>query len=136
MLDHIGAHEKAPTRRILIADDAPSSRELLRSILADSGHEVVEATDGVEVLESVVCSLPSLIIIDMELSGIDGYDTLRRVRALPGSERTPVVALITEPAHVAREEIMAAGFSAYLVKPIAPSQLRACARRLLAGSQG
>ena len=125
--------DTTPSKRILIADETVSSRELLRSILADSGHEVVEATDGVEVLEAVVGFQPSLVILDMELSGVDGYDTARCVRQLPGFESVPIVALIVEPEHVVLEEINAAGFSAYLVKPIGPARLRACVRRLLAG---
>jgi len=108
-----------------------SSRELLRSILATSGHEVVEATDGVEVLEAMTSFRPSLLILDMRLSGMDGYATARCVRRLRGFEVTPIIGLMASPAHVALEEIAAAGISEYLIKPIGPARLRECVGRLL-----
>jgi len=129
--ERLGGDGEIPSQRILIADDAMSSRDLLRSILASSGHEVQEATDGVEVLETMTIFRPALIILDMDLPGMDGFNTARRVRRVPGFERVPLVLLVPAPAYSSPEEIAAAGFSACLVKPIGPRRLRECVGGLL-----
>lgn len=129
--ERLRGNEEVPPQRILIADDTSSSRDLLRSILASCGHEVEEATDGVEVLETMTVFRPALIILDMDLPGIDGYNTARRVRRVLGFERIPLVLLIPAPAYLSQEEIAAAGFSACLVKPIGPRRLRECVGGLL-----
>jgi CheY-like chemotaxis protein len=118
--------EKALAKRILIADDTMSSRVLLRSILEASGHEVAEAEDGMEVLERASAFQPALVILDLQMPRLDGYAAATALRKMAEFERTPVIALTAVVSQVAPEKMAAAGFSAYLIKPISPARLRQC----------
>lgn len=119
------------TRRILIADDTASSRDLLRSILEANGHEVEEAQDGQQVLEIIEGFRPHLVILDLHMPRLDGYSTAAALRKIPVFQRMPIVALTAAITQTAPDRIAEAGFSAYLVKPIRPSSLRECVANLL-----
>src|SRR6202012_2578204 len=124
-------HAPLGSRRILIADDATSSRELLRSILEASGHGVEEAENGQQVLPTTEPFRPHLVILDLQMPRLDGYSTAMALRKMPVSRRMPLVALTAALTQTAPDRIAAAGFSAYLVKPIRPSRLRECVSLLL-----
>jgi CheY-like chemotaxis protein len=119
------------TRRILIADDTASSRDLLRSILEANGHVVEEAQDGQQVLEIIEGFGPHLVILDLHMPRLDGYSTAAALRKIPVFQRMPIVALTAAITQTAPDRIAEAGFSAYLVKPIRPSSLRECVANLL-----
>jgi CheY-like chemotaxis protein len=119
------------TRRILIADDTVSSRDLLRSILEANGHVVEEALDGQQVLETIEAFGPHLVILDLHMPRLDGYSTAIALRQIPVFQRMPIVALTAAITQTAPERIAEAGFSTYLVKPIRPSSLRQCVTDLL-----
>jgi CheY-like chemotaxis protein len=118
-------------KRILIADDTVSSRDLLRFILEGSGYEVAEAENGETVLEKVAIFTPQLIILDLQMPKLDGCATARILRKMPEFQKTPIVALTAALSQTAPEQITTAGFSAYLVKPIGPAKLRQCIASLL-----
>ena len=120
------ANSTAEPKRILIADDAASSRDLLRSILEASSYIVQEAVDGAQVLEIVEVFTPHLIILDVQITKLDGYATVAALRQIPKLRRTPIIALTAALTQTAPDKISAAGFSGYLVKPIGPSRLRKC----------
>ena len=119
------------TRRILIADDTASSRDLLRSILEANGHLVEEALDGQHVLEIIESFGPHLVILDVHMPRLDGFSTATALRKIPTFQRLPIVALTAAATQTAPDRILKAGFSAYLVKPIRPSSLRQCVASLL-----
>jgi CheY-like chemotaxis protein len=123
--------ERRCAARILIADDTLSSRELLRFILEDSGHEVAEAEDGEQIILKAAVFLPHLMILDLQMPKLDGWATAAALRRIPLFERTPIVALTAAWSEVLPERISEAGFTACLVKPIAPARLRACVGSLL-----
>lgn len=125
------ANASLEPRRILIADDTASSRDLLRSILEANGHIVEEAQDGQQVLEIIEAFGPHLVILDLHMPQLDGYSTAAALKEIPIFERTPIVALTAAITQTAPERISEAGFSAYLVKPIRPSSLRQCVANLL-----
>jgi CheY-like chemotaxis protein len=125
---------KAEPQRILIADDAASSRDLLRSILEVSNYVVEEAVDGAEVLENVEGFRPHLIILDLQMPKLDGYATALALRQIPKFRLTPIIALTAAATQTAPEQISEAGFSSYLVKPIGPSRLRKCVAEALQSS--
>jgi CheY-like chemotaxis protein len=129
-LDH-SQHPDGTANRILIADDTVSSRELLRSILEGSGYEVVEAADGAEVLEKAVACRPHLVILDLEMPKLNGCAAAMLLRQRAEFARTPIVALTAAASQTVPERIAAAGFTAYLVKPIGPARLRKCVATLL-----
>jgi CheY-like chemotaxis protein len=123
--------EDESRKRILIADDTVSSRELLRSILEGSGYDVFEAADGQEVLDWVADVNPDLIILDLNMPRLDGWATaaiLRRVHAIC----QPIVALTATQSYAVQNQRAETYFSAYLVKPIGPTRLRKCIASLLA----
>jgi CheY-like chemotaxis protein len=118
-------------KRILVADDTVSSRDLLRFILEGSGYEVAEAKDGEAVLEKVASFPPHLIILDLQMPKLDGCATATILRTMPPFQKIPLVALTAALSQTAPQQITTAGFSAYLVKPIGPARLRQCIANLL-----
>jgi CheY-like chemotaxis protein len=116
-------------RRVLIADDTASSRDLLRSILEASDYVVSEANDGKQVLEIIESFNPHLVILDLEMPWLDGYATAAILKKTPAFRKTPIIALTAAVTQTAPDHIAEAGFTAYLVKPIRPSSLRECVAR-------
>jgi CheY-like chemotaxis protein len=121
----------AEPRRILIADEAASSRDLLRSILEACNYIVEEAIDGAQVLENVEAFAPHVIIFDLQMPRLDGYATAAALRRIPALRQTPIIALTAALTQTAPDRISEAGFSGYLVKPIGPSRLRQCVAQAL-----
>ena len=121
----------SPPKRVLIADETKSSRELLRSILEASDYLVAEARDGEQVLEMVRTFGPHLVILDLQLPKLDGYATVAALRRMPALQRTPIVALTAAITQTVPERIFEAGFTAYVVKPIGPAKLRYCVAKVL-----
>jgi CheY-like chemotaxis protein len=112
------------TIRVLIADDSQSSRALLRAILEGSGYEVVEAENGVQVLERAGGFGPDLLILDLQMPKLDGYAAAKALRKIPAFETTPIIALTAALSDAEPEQIADAGFTGYLAKPIGPARLR------------
>lgn len=106
--------------RILIIEDNPASLELMRYLLKMSGHEVHAADDGAAGLEAARQLLPDLIICDVRLPKIDGYEVVRCLKADPGFRDVPVIAVTAQAMLGDRERGLAAGFDGYLYKPIEP----------------
>jgi two-component system, cell cycle response regulator DivK len=120
-----------PARRILVADDKASSRELVRTILENFGYEVREAEDGIKALEAVRNNLPDLVLLDLQMPGLTGHEVLARLRADERFATLPVIALTASAMSGDREKALAAGFTSYLAKPVTLSTLRAEISRLL-----
>ncbi|MGA7887755.1 MAG: response regulator [Acidobacteriaceae bacterium] len=127
--------ELAGKRRILIADDRASSRELLRLVLERAGYEVIEAEDGLEALERARAENPDLILLDLQMPRLDGYGTLAELRREERFRTLPILALTASAMRGDREKILAAGFTDYLSKPAGPEQLRETVAKLLDGGQ-
>jgi CheY-like chemotaxis protein len=117
---------------ILIADDRPASRELLRTVLERAGYEVVEAGDGEEALTRARESQPDLILLDLQMPKLDGYGVLAELRSDAHFRDLPICALTASAMRGDREKILAAGFTDYLSKPAGPELLRDTVARLLA----
>jgi two-component system, cell cycle response regulator DivK len=116
---------------ILIVEDRATSRELLRTVLEQQGYTVQEARDGEEALSRIRAQTPDLVLMDLQLPGLNGYDILREVRSLPAMAATPVVAVTANAMPGDREKVLAAGFTGYISKPVALGQLREEVNRLL-----
>jgi len=113
------------SRRILIAEDDPASRELLREILGARGYQVVEACDGREALQKIAETEPDLVLLDIQMPVLDGFAVLRQLRQNPRFASLRVVALTAYAMRGDRERTLAAGFDAYIAKPINASVLGA-----------
>ena len=118
-------------KRVLIADDSPSSRDLLRSILEESNYIVADAGDGEQLLRMVEGFGPHVVILDLQMPKLDGYATVAALRRVSDLQRTPIIALTAVITQTTPERIFEAGFTAYLVKPVGPARLRQCVAKVL-----
>ena len=121
-------------KRILIVEDRDNGRELLRSVLEKLGHVVIEASDGREALGRIQEQIPDLILLDLRIPALNGFEVLKEMRNSALFSSVPVVALTAQAMSGDREKALAAGFNGYLTKPIALAQLRSEVERLLARS--
>ena len=117
-----GAGDTAPapplaSQRIAVVEDNEDNRELMRLLLALSGHEVSAVGDGESGLREIIDADPDIAIVDIGLPGIDGFEVARRVRAAPGGERVMLLAVTGYGTPEHRETAFAAGFDGFLVKP-------------------
>jgi CheY-like chemotaxis protein len=119
------------TRKLLIAEDDPASRELLADILKMQGYQVVEAEDGQAALEKIAEEGPDLVLLDIQMPKLDGLGVVRQLRQNPRFTSLPVVAVTSYAMRGDREKALDAGFDAYLTKPIDASRIRETVERLL-----
>jgi len=113
------------SRRILVVEDNADAREMLRTQLALAGHEVREAADGQTALGLVTTHCPDIVLVDIGLPGMDGYEIARRVRASDAGKSVLLVALTGYGQAEDRRKALAAGFDVHLTKPVSPERLAA-----------
>jgi two-component system cell cycle response regulator DivK len=106
------------TKRALVVEDNDRNRKLLRTILAHHGYEVVECETAAPSLELAREHGPSIVLMDIELPGMDGIAALARLRADPATAHIPVIAVTASVTGAGRERVAAAGFDACIGKPI------------------
>ncbi|MCU1264225.1 MAG: two-component system response regulator [Acidobacteria bacterium] len=116
---------------ILIADDYEDNRELLRLILVTEDYEVLEASDGQECVELTLRHLPDLIMIDLSMPKLDGWEVYRALSTNRRTSEIPCVA-VSAYAEVERTRALNAGFKGYLSKPFRTGELLETVERLLA----
>jgi two-component system cell cycle response regulator DivK len=114
--------------RILVVEDNPKNLKLVRDVLQYSGFEVIEATSGEEGVRLAKESEPDLILMDLQLPGIDGTEALRQIREINPARQVPVVAVTAFAMNEDRERTFESGFNGYMEKPISvrslPQQVR------------
>jgi CheY-like chemotaxis protein len=119
-------------KKVLVADDKATGRELVRTVLEKSGHQVFEASDGEEAVVEALRIHPDLIILDIHMPGLDGFAVIEKLRRAEGFAATPIIALTASAMMGDRERAMSVGFTGYITKPIRLGALRAEVERLLA----
>jgi CheY-like chemotaxis protein len=112
-------------KRVLVADDNPAGRELVRESLAEHVSSILEASDGREALDKIREMLPDLVLLDIQMPELDGYAVLREIRSDPALQGLRVVALTAFAMQGDRERALEAGFDDYLTKPVAVANLKA-----------
>ena len=120
---------------ILVIEDNPKNLKLVRDVLSYAGYEVIEAGTAEAGIELAAEWQPNLVLMDIQLPGMDGMEA---VQVLKGCERTgsiPVVALTAFAMSDDRERALAAGFDSYVAKPVSPGVLRAVADQYLEPSE-
>jgi len=110
-------------RRIVIVEPDPDLRTILRSLLETSGHEVTEAADGPSAFASAVRVRPDVMLVDLELAGLDGYELAQRLRMAPEAKSIVLVALTGYGRPEDVERARAAGFDHHATKPVDPEIL-------------
>jgi two-component system cell cycle response regulator DivK len=111
-------------RRILVVEDNPKNLKLVRDVLQYSGYEVIEATSGEDGVLLAREERPDLILMDLQLPGIDGTEALRQIREDGSVNGVPVVAVTAFAMNEDRDRAFAAGFDGYVQKPISVKGLQ------------
>jgi CheY-like chemotaxis protein len=119
-------------RSILLVEDNEDNRIVYATILRHHGYRVIEAFDGVEALAKVEAEHPDLVLLDISLPHIDGWEVSRRLRSSEPTKGIPIVALTAHAMPGDRERARIEGFDGYLAKPCEPRAVLAEVRRLLA----
>ncbi len=105
-------------KKILIVDDNQDSRELAVKILKNVGYQMIEATDGEDALEKANTENPDIILMDISIPKIDGYEVTRRLKSQVSFKDTPIIALTAHAMKGDKEKAMEAGCEGYISKPI------------------
>jgi two-component system cell cycle response regulator DivK len=110
-------------KRILVVEDQHDNRQILRDLLLPAGFDLIEAWDGETAVSKAKAEHPDLILMDIQLPGIDGYEATRRIKADPSLKTTPVIAVTSYALSGDEEKTRAAGCDGYVAKPYSPRQL-------------
>jgi len=119
------------SKRILVVEDQDDNRRILRDLLTASGYELIEAVDGEQGLTSAERERPDLILMDIQLPGIDGYEVTRRIKANEALRNIPIIAVTSYALSGDDQKAFEAGCDAYVTKPFSPRQLLAKIREYL-----
>ena len=125
---------KPPSPIILLVDDYADNRAMYARYLAYAGYRVDEATNGQEALDKAGQIHPDLIVMDLSLPVMDGWEATRRLKANPQTKRIPVLALTGHALGDHEREATAAGCDGYVTKPCLPEDLAARIQHMLAGA--
>ena len=119
------------SRTILVIDDQEDNRRILRDLLTNSGFEVIEAVTGEEGVTLAEARAPDLILMDIQLPGIDGYEATRQIKAKPALRATPLIVVTSYALSGDDVKAFAAGADAYVSKPFSPRAMLAKVREFL-----
>jgi two-component system, cell cycle response regulator DivK len=111
------------TKRILVVEDQEDLHGILRDLLTGSGYDVVEASDGRDGVVKAKSERPDLILMDIQLPVIDGYEATRQIKADPNFKGTPIIAVSSFAMKGDEEKARASGCDHYVTKPYSPLQL-------------
>ncbi|MGD9671344.1 MAG: response regulator [Hyphomicrobiaceae bacterium] len=118
-------------KRILVVEDHADNRAILRDLLTASGFDYLEAVAGAAGVAAAERLKPDLILMDIQLPDLDGYEATRRIKANPALSTTPVIAVTSYALSGDAAKARDAGCDAYVAKPFSPRQLLAKIRELL-----
>ena len=123
--------EPARRARILIVDDEPNNRLLLQVMLANDGYEIVTASAGTEALALVEQQPPDLIVLDVMMPGMDGYQVAARIKTNPATRHIPVIMLTALSDKNSMMHGLNAGAEEFLTKPVVRAELSVRVKNLL-----
>lgn len=110
-------------KRILVIEDNENNMYLMTFLLERKGHLVLKAVTGEQGVEAAVREVPDLILMDIQLPGIDGFEATKRIRASVEAREVPIVAVTSFAMTGDRERLLAAGCNGYIEKPIDPDAI-------------
>jgi two-component system cell cycle response regulator DivK len=119
------------TKRILVVEDQEDNRRIIRDLLESVGYQLIEAVDGAEGVRLAQSERPDLILMDIQLPELDGYEATRRIKAEPELRAIPIVVVTSYALSGDDAKAKAAGCDAYVAKPFSPRQLLATIRQFL-----
>lgn len=118
-------------KKILVVEDQEDNRRIFRDLLKHGGYEVIEATNGRDGVISAESNHPDLILMDIQLPGIDGYEATRQIKANPDLKNTPIIVVTSYALSGDDKKAFEAGCDAYVAKPFSPRELLAKVREYL-----
>jgi two-component system cell cycle response regulator DivK len=119
------------TKRILVVEDQEDNLQILRDLLSSAGHEMIEARDGEAAVSQATKHRPDLILMDIQLPIMDGYEATRRIKSNPELRAIPIIVVTSYALSGDEEKARAAGCDAYVTKPYSPRQLLAKMKEFL-----
>jgi two-component system, cell cycle response regulator DivK len=122
--------------RILVVEDNEKNMKLFRDVLNATGYRTLEATTGGEAVELATEQAPDLVLMDIQMPGVDGVEALRRLRADERTAAIPVLAVTAQAMQGDREHFLAEGFDGYLSKPVNVRELIGTVREHCDGGDG
>ena len=118
-------------KRILVVEDQEDNMQILRDMLTNADYEIIEAENGEEALAAVATQRPDLILMDIQLPIMDGYEATRRLKADPALKAIPIIAVTSHTMSGGEEKARAAGCDDFIGKPYSPRLLLAKVRQYL-----
>jgi two-component system, cell cycle response regulator DivK len=119
------------SKRILVVEDQPDNRQIIRDMLAPTGYEITEVENGEEALAAIAKQRPDLILMDIQLPVMDGYEATRRIKADPALQSIPIIAVTSYALSGEDKKARDAGCDEYVPKPFSPRHLLAKIRNFL-----
>jgi two-component system cell cycle response regulator DivK len=119
------------TKRILIIEDQEDNRAIMRDLLSTAGYALIEAVDGEEGVRLARSERPDLILMDIQLPVLDGYEATRQIRATTDLKSVPIIAVTSYALSGDEAKTREAGCDSYVAKPFSPRELLAKVRALL-----
>ena len=118
-------------KKILVVEDTEDNRQILRDLLGMAGYDMVEAHDGAEGVAMAAEHRPDLILMDIQMPVMDGYEATRQIKANPALKAIPIVAVTSYALSGDEQKTRDAGCDAYIAKPYSPRQMLAKVREIL-----
>ena len=125
------AKEAMMSKVILVIEDQEDNRRIVRDLLTSQGYEVIEAVNGLDGVNAAETRRPDLILMDIQLPGIDGYEATRRIKANPEIRKIPIIVATSYALSGDDVKAFEAGCDAYMAKPFSPRKLLAKIREYL-----
>jgi two-component system cell cycle response regulator DivK len=116
------------SKRILVVEDQKDNRQIIRDMLSGTDYEITEAENGEQALVAIAKQRPDLILMDIQLPVMDGYEATRRIKTDPALQSIPIIAVTS---YVEEQKALAAGCDEYVPEPYSPRQLLAKIRQYL-----
>ena len=119
------------SKRILVIEDTEDNRRILRDLLTNAGFQVIEANDGERGVAAAAEHRPDLILMDIQLPVVDGYEATRRIKSDSSLRTIPIIAVTSYALSGDEAKARSAGCDGYIAKPFSPRQILAMARSFL-----
>ena len=118
-------------KKILVVEDTEDNRQILRDLLGMAGYDMIEAHDGAEGVSQATEHKPDLILMDIQMPVMDGYEATRQIKANPELKAIPILAVTSYALSGDEQKTRDAGCDAYIAKPYSPRQMLAKVREIL-----
>ena len=118
-------------KRVLVVEDTEDNRQIIRDLLTSAGYEMIEAVNGEQGVAMAAEHRPDLILMDIQLPVLDGYEATRRIKTNPALRHIPIIAVTSYALSGDEEKTREAGCDAYVAKPFSPRLLLAKVRGFL-----